>query len=91
MNPYICPATIKAHVLETWLEIQACNTRTYWPNETAISSKGHEPDNIVSHNSLKLSFANIQGLLSNFKSFLKSNTTDNLGLYETNLDDSIDF
>ena len=60
MNPYICPATIKAHVLETWLEIQACNTRTYWPNETAISSKGHEPDNIVSHKSLKLSFANIQ-------------------------------
>ena len=54
--------------------------------------KGHEPDNFESFNSLKLSFTNIRGLCSNFVecgSFLESNFTDILALYETNLDDSI--
>ena len=59
----------------------------------AILSKGCEPDNFESHNSLKLSFTNIQGLCSNFvdcKSFLKSNSPDILALFETNQDESID-
>ena len=46
-----------------------------------------------SHNSLKLSFTNIQGRCSNFvdcKSFLESNSNDIIALCETNLDDSID-
>ena len=45
------------------------------------------------HNSLKLSFTNIQGPCSNFvdcESFLESNSSDILALFETNLDDSID-
>ena len=45
------------------------------------------------HNSLKLSFTNIQGLHSNFvdcESFLESNSPDILALRETNLNDSID-
>ena len=58
-----------------------------------ILSKACKPDNFESHNSLKLSFANIQGLRSNFvdcESFLESNSPDILALCETNLDDSID-
>ena len=56
-------------------------------------SKGCKPDNFESHNSLKLSFMNIQGLLSNFvecKSFFESNSRDIVALCETNVDDSID-
>ena len=59
----------------------------------AILSKACKPDNFESHNSLKLSFANIRGLRSNFvdcESFLESNSPDILALCETNLDDSID-
>ena len=59
----------------------------------AILSKVCKPDNFESHNSLKLSFTNIQGLYSNFvdcESFLESNSPDILALCETNLDDSID-
>ena len=58
----------------------------------AILSKACKPDNFESHNSLKLSFANIQGLHLNFvdcKSFLESSSPDILALCETNLDDSI--
>ena len=58
-----------------------------------ISSKVCKPDNLELHNSLKLSFANIRGLRSNFvdcESFLGSNSPDILALCETNLDDSID-
>ena len=58
-----------------------------------ILSKARKPDNFESHNSLKLSFTNIQGLHSNFvdcKSFIESNSPDILALCETNLDDSID-
>ena len=58
----------------------------------AILSKACKPDNFESHNSLKLSFANIQDLRSNFvhcESFLESNSPDILALCETNLDDSI--
>ena len=43
----------------------------------AILSKACKPDNFESHNSLKLSFANIRGLCSNFvacKFFLESNS-----------------
>ena len=56
-------------------------------------SKAHKPDNFESHNSLKLSFTNIQGLCLNFvncESFLESNAPDILALRETNLDHSID-
>ena len=52
----------------------------------AILSKGHKPDNVEPHNSLK-------SLCSNFvdcESFLESNSPDILALCETNLDDSID-
>ena len=59
----------------------------------AILSKACKPDNFESHNSLKLSLTNIQGLHSNFvdcESFLESNSPDILALWETNLDDSID-
>ena len=57
-----------------------------------ILSKTCKPDNFESHNSLKLSFTNIQGLCLNFvdcKSFHESNSADILALSETNLDDSI--
>ena len=59
----------------------------------AILSKGCKLDNFEPHNSLKLSFANIRGLCSNFvesKSFLESNSPDILVLCETNLYESID-
>ena len=59
----------------------------------AILSKGCKPDNFEPHNSLKLSFTNIQGLNSNFvecESFLESDSPDILALCETDLDDSID-
>ena len=60
----------------------------------AILSKGCNSDNVVPHNSPKLSFTNIRGLRSNFlecESSLKSNSPDILALFDTNLDDSIDF
>ena len=59
----------------------------------ALLSKPCKPDNFELHNSLKLSFTNIQGLRSNFvycESFLKSNSPDIFVLFETNLDYSID-
>ena len=59
----------------------------------AILSKACKADNFELHNSLKLSFTNIQRLRSNFvdcESFLESNSPDILALCETNLDDSID-
>ena len=59
-----------------------------------ILSKACKPDNFESQNSLKLSFTNVGGLCSSFvdcESFLESNSPDILALYETNLDDSIDF
>ena len=59
----------------------------------AILSKGCKPDNVELHNSLKLSFTNIQGLHSNFidcESFLESNSPEILALCESNLDDPID-
>ena len=58
-----------------------------------ILSKACKHDNFESHNSLKLSFTNIQDPCSNIadcKSFLESNSPDILALCETNLDDSID-
>ena len=58
-----------------------------------ILSKACKPDNFEWHNSLKLSFVNIQGLSPNFvdcESFLESNSSDILALCETNLNDSID-
>ena len=59
----------------------------------AILSKASKPDVFESHNSLKLSFTNIQDLRSIFvdcKSFLESNSPNILSLCETNLDESID-
>ena len=58
-----------------------------------ILLKACKPNNFESHNSLKLSFTNIQGLCSKFvdcKSFLQSNSPDILALCETNLDDPND-
>ena len=55
-------------------------------------SKGCEPDNFETHNSLNLSFSNIRVLSSNFlesESFLESNSLDILAQCETNLDDLI--
>ena len=57
-----------------------------------ILSKAYKPDNFEPHNSLKLSFMNIQGLRLNFiacESLLQSNPPDILALCETNLDESI--
>ena len=57
-----------------------------------ILSKACKPDNLESNNSLKLSFVNIRGRLSNcvdFESYLESNSPGILALCETNLDDSI--
>ena len=59
----------------------------------AVPSKACKPDYFESHNSLKLSLTNIQGLCSNFvdyESFLESNSPDIVALCETNLDDSTD-
>ena len=59
----------------------------------AILSKACKPDNFELHNSLKLSFTNIQGLCSNFvdcESFLESNSPEIFALCERNQDDSID-
>ena len=59
----------------------------------AILSKAYKPDNFESHNSLKLSFPNIQGLRLNFvdcESFFESNSPDILARCETNLYRSID-
>ena len=59
----------------------------------AILLKACKPDKFELHNSLKLSFTNIQGLCLNFvdcESFVESNSPDILAVYETNLDDSID-
>ena len=59
----------------------------------AILSKACKPDNLESHNSLKLSFTNIWGRHSNFvdcESSLESNSPDIVALCETNLDSSID-
>ena len=61
---------------------------TYGP----ILSKGSKPDRFESHNFLKRSLTNIQGLRSNFidyESFLESNFLNILALCEANLDDSI--
>ena len=58
----------------------------------AILSKVSKPDNFESHNSLKLSFTNIQGLCLNVNCefFVESNSPEILALCETNLDDSND-
>ena len=58
-----------------------------------ILTKECKPDNIESHNSRKLSFANIQGLCLNFtecESLFEWNSPDVLALCETILYDSID-
>ena len=58
-----------------------------------ILSKGCKPDNPESQNTLKCSFANIQGPCSNFaecEAFLETNSPDSLFLCETDLDGSVD-
>ena len=58
-----------------------------------VLSKVCKPDNFKPHDSLNLRFTNIQCLCLNFvgcESFLESNTSDILALYETNLKDLID-
>ena len=45
----------------------------------SLLSKGHNPDNLESHNTLKLSFTNIKGLCLNFiewKYLLESESPD---------------
>ena len=59
----------------------------------AILLNASKPYNFESHNSLKLSFASIQHLCSNFvdcEFFLESNSPDILAVCETNLDNSSD-
>ena len=59
----------------------------------SLLSKAFKSANFDSGNSLKLSFANIRGLRSNFvdsESFLESNSPDILALCEKNLDDWTD-
>ena len=54
----------------------------------AILLKVHKPDNFESHKSLKLCFANIQALHSNFdeyESFPKTNSPDILTLWPLHL------
>ena len=56
-------------------------------------SKVHKPVNFESHNSLKVSFTNIQGLCSNFvgcEFFLESSSGEICALCEVNLDGLID-
>ena len=58
-----------------------------------LLSKRCKPDNFEQHNSLKLSFTNIQGLHFNFVecgSFLESYSPNIPAPCESNLDDSID-
>ena len=58
-----------------------------------ILSKGCEPDNFKSYNSLKLGITNIWDICSHFvecESFLESNSPDILAVCVTNFDDSID-
>ena len=62
-------------------------------HEMAILSKVRKPDDFESHQSLKLSFTNIQGLCLSFagcESFIESSSLDILALCKTNLEDSID-
>ena len=59
----------------------------------AILLNRRKPDNFKSHNSLKASFTNIQGLCYNFveyESFLGSNSPEILALCEANLYDPIE-
>ena len=59
----------------------------------AIPSKACKQDNFELHNSLKLSFTNIQGFHSNFvdcESLLEPNSPGILALCERSLADSID-
>ena len=65
----------------------------FWFSEMVVLSKVCKPDNFEPHDSLNLRFTNIQCLCLNFvgcESFLESNTSDILALYETNLKDLID-
>ena len=65
----------------------------FWLFFVAILSKWYKPDNFEPHNSLKLSFTNIQGLRLSFvecESFLELNSLETLALCDKNLDDSID-
>ena len=58
-----------------------------------LITKSCKPANFEWHNSLKLSFINIQGLQSNFvdcELFLESNSPEILAPCEANLDGSID-
>ena len=58
-----------------------------------MSSKVCKPDDFESHDSLNLRLTDIQHLCLNFvgcESFLESNSSDMLAVYETDLKDSID-
>ena len=60
----------------------------------AILSKVYKQDNFEQHNSLKLSFTIIWCLHSSFlecESFLETNSSDILALWETNMDDYVDY
>ena len=62
-------------------------------SKMVVLSKVCKPNNFKSHYSLNLRFTNIQHLCLNFigcESFLESNSSDILAVYETNLKDSID-
>ena len=77
----------------SWIHSQPVFLDLFLTHKMSILWKGSKPDNFELHNSLKLSFAYISGLCSNFVecgSFLKSNSPDVFALCETNLNNSID-
>ena len=58
-----------------------------------LLSKSCKPENFQSHNTVKLSFTNTLDLCFNFvgwESFLESDSSDILALYETNLNGLVD-
>ena len=81
-----------SHELTAYLSVSNLfKINELWPH---YQKDGNHINNFESHNSLKLSFTNIQGIFcSNFveyESFLESNSPDILALSETKFSDSID-
>ena len=79
------------HALTDPLSFSRSSSKVDWLSFYTI--RRQPLDNFELYNSLKLSFANIKDLRSNFvgcESFFESNSPDILVLCETNLDGSID-
>ena len=82
--------TLVSHELTAYLSV----FNLFWTQWImGILSKGCKPGNFEPYNSVKLGFANIWGICSNFvecESFIESNFPDILALCETDSNDSID-